>query len=276
MQDNTEYWNEDGGRNWVANIEATEALLEPLSQRLLDRAAARPGDTVLDVGCGGGRTTLDLAAAVRPGGQVVGVDVSAPILAVARERAVAADNVQFELADATNADLGPARFDLLFSRFGVMFFDEPVAAFTNLRRSLKPGARSVFVCWRAMDENPWLATPAAAAFEILPPPEPPDPEAPGPFAFADEGRTRGILEQAGFADIGHEAIDHQMSWPDVDTAVSYLLQMGPAGALLREANDEAITREVTAAVRDVFEQHQSPAGVQMRSSAWIVSAANPV
>jgi len=242
---------------------------------VLDRAAPRPGQKVLDVGCGGGRTSLDLAGVVGPGGQVVGVDVSAPILAVARDRAAAADNVQFELADATTADLGEARFDLMFSRFGVMFFDDPVAAFRNLRRSLRPGAWSTFMCWRAMDENPWLAAPAAAAFEILPPPEPPDPEAPGPFAFADRERTRGILEQAGFAAVGHEEVDHDMSWPDVATAVNYLMQMGPAGALLREANDETITRKVTAAVRGVFQSHQTAAGVQMRSSAWIVTARNP-
>jgi SAM-dependent methyltransferase len=270
-----EYWRQSGGQNWVANIDATEALLEPLSEQLVARAAARTGERVLDVGCGGGRTSLALAAAVGSGGQVLGVDISDPILSIARERGKAIDNLQFELADAATAELRLQHFDLLFSRFGMMFFADPEAAFVNLRRSLKPGGRCVFLCWRSMDENPWLAAPASVAFEILPPPEPPDPHAPGPFAFADAERTRDILAAAGFADVRHEAVDHDMRWPGVAAAAEYLLQMGPAGALLREADDPALTREVEAAVTGLLEQYQRADGVRLPSGVWFVTASNP-
>ena len=132
---NTEFWNEQGGQAWVANIETTEKLLGPLNRLLMARAGASPGETVLDIGCGGGRTTLELATGVGDAGRVMGVDVSAPILGVARDRAHSARNVGFELADAAIAELGSNRFDLLFSRFGVMFFDAPEAA---IGRGLEP------------------------------------------------------------------------------------------------------------------------------------------
>lgn len=269
-----DYWQDDGGQNWVANIDATEALLEPLSEQLLARAAARSGEKILDVGCGGGLTSLALAGQVGAAGHVLGVDVSGPILAVAQERGAAIPNVEFKLADAATADLGEARFDVLFSRFGVMFFEEPAAAFANLRRSLKPGGRCVFVCWQEMEANPWLAAPAAVAFEILPPPEPPDPLAPGPFAFADAERTRGILETAGFREVRLEGVNHEMGWPDVGSAVDYLLNMGPAGAMLREADDASLEAQVRTAVSEVLQQHQAADGVRMPSAVWIVTAAN--
>ncbi|MDJ0928543.1 MAG: class I SAM-dependent methyltransferase [Gammaproteobacteria bacterium] len=269
---NEEFWNEQGGQAWVANIETTEKLLGPLNQRLMTQAAARPGETVLDVGCGGGRTTLELAAAVGDAGQVLGVDVSVPILAVARERAQSISNVGFELADAAGADLGSNRFDLLFSRFGVMFFDEPVTAFANLHASLKPDGRLVFMCWRAPDDNPWMTATAAAAFEILPPPEPPDPLAPGPFAFADAVRTTSILEEAGFRNVQHELVDEQMRLPDVETALTYLSEMGPVGGLLRENDDPDIAARVLDAVRGVLRAHDTNDGVRMRCGAWIVTA----
>lgn len=271
-----EYWQADGGQNWVANMDATEALLEPLSESLLERAAARSGEKVLDIGCGGGLTSLALAEQVGPSGHVLGVDVSGPILAVAQQRGAAIPNLDFELADAATANFGEARFDLLFSRFGVMFFEDPEAAFTNLRHGLKSSGRCVFVCWQAMEENPWLSVPAAVAFEILTPPEPPDPLAPGPFAFADAGRTRGILQAAGFSNVQIEGVNHRMGWPDVTAAVDYLLNMGPAGALLREANDPALEAEVRTAVSKALQLHSTDVGVRMPSAVWLVTAGNQV
>lgn len=265
-----EYWNEDGGRAWVANIDRTEAQLRSLSDTLIGRAAARRGEHVLDVGCGGGQTSRELAKQVDPGGRVLGVDVSALILPIAVQRGSGIANLEFQLSDAAEADLGAEAFDLVFSRFGVMFFDEPVAAFANLHRSLKPGGRLVFMCWRTPEENPWMGETAAAAFAIVPPPAPPDPEAPGPFAFANPDRTRNILEQGGFRDVNLEAIDQLMDWPDVDTALSYLTEMGPAGKVIRENPEQAAS--ISAAMRAVLSRYSGPEGIQIANATWIVSA----
>jgi SAM-dependent methyltransferase len=268
---NAEYWNGEGGQTWVANIDKTEALLEPLSAVLIERAAARPGEAVLDVGCGGGRTTIELARAVGPDGLAVGLDISTPILEVARTRGSSLSQLDFQLGDASSMELGNARFDLIASRFGVMFFEEPVAAFENLERALKPTGRVVFMCWQSPEKNPWMSEPGAAAAEIVPPEAPPDPEAPGPFAFGNADRVHGILEQADFDNIEIEAVEQQMSWPDVDTAVDYITQMGPAGKLMRESDQETGAR-IHAAVRAVLARHAGPGGVSMPCATWIVKA----
>ena len=189
-----EQWNGVMGAKWVAEQQSLDAQLAPMSALLLEASRVQPGWRVLDVGCGCGATALALAEAVGPAGEVVGVDVSAPMLARAADRlAHLAKPPTLVRADAQTEPLGEQRFDLALSRFGVMFFSHPEKAFTNLARTLKPLGRLVFVCWRAATDNPWAALPLAVARRHVPPPPPADPHAPGPFAFADPARTPRLL-----------------------------------------------------------------------------------
>ena len=170
---------------WAEVREPLELQLAPLGRRALEALALHPGESVLDIGCGGGETALDLARAVAPGGTVLGVDVSAAVLAFAQRAAKWCERVRFVQADAQVFPFEPASFDAAFSRFGVMFFADPTAAFVNIRRSLRPNGRLAFVCWRALEENPLDILPLRAASAHLPPRPAHDPEAPGPFAFAN-------------------------------------------------------------------------------------------
>ncbi len=275
-----EYWNEQRGRTWVEQQNLIEAQLAPLGRRAMDRAAPRPGERVLDVGCGCGQTSLELARRVAPGGSVLGADVSSVMLAYAREQARAAGvaNVRFEEADGQTHAFPAATFDLLFSRFGVMFFADPRAAFANLLGALRPGGRVSFVCWRTLPENPWMAVPLMAAFQHIPPPPIPGPEDPGPFSFADRERVGRILTGAGFADVAFEAVDQNLllgGGAAVDKVVEFLLQLGPTAAALREAGP-AKTAEVAAAVADSLRSyHVAGEGVRMASATWVVSARRP-
>jgi len=187
---------------WAEVREPLELQLAPLGWRALAALAPRPGECVLDIGCGGGETALDLARAVAPDGTVVGVDLSAAVLAFAQRTAKGCERVRFVQADAQVFPFEPASFDAAFSRFGVMFFADPTAAFINIRRSLRPNGRLAFVCWRALEENQLDVLPLRAGSAHLPPQPAHDPDAPGPFAFANSDRVRGILERAGFGEIG--------------------------------------------------------------------------
>ena len=184
---------------WAEVREPLERQLAPLGRRALAALAPRPGESVLDIGCGGGETALDLARAVAPDGTVVGVDLSTAVLAFARRAAEGCERVRFVQADAQVFPFEPASFDAAFSRFGVMFFADPTAAFINIRRSLRPNGRLAFVCWRALEENPLDILPLRAASAHLPPQPAHDPDAPGPFAFANPARVRGILEKRASA-----------------------------------------------------------------------------
>lgn len=263
------YWNEQAGPTWADLQAPLDRQLAPLGRRVMAELDLGPGRRVLDVGCGSGETTLELAAT---GAEAVGVDISRPMLEVARARSKALANVSFVEADAQAHAFAAGSFDAVFSRFGVMFFADPGAAFANLRTALKPGGKLAFVCWRKPDESPMLTAPMAAALQhVAAPPAPPaDPHAPGPFAFADPDRLRGILAGAGFRDIAITPHDQPIGGNDLDTTLNLALKVGPLGALLRE--NPAKREAVVGAVRALLAAHDGPDGVKLDSGTWIVTA----
>lgn len=271
--DSQSYWNEDGGSKWVENIDFVEGMLTPLNEKLISALRAEEGETVLDVGCGGGKTSIEIAGQVGSEGRVLGLDVSEPILNVARERGVSIGNLDFQQHDAASAELGSEQYDLITSRFGVMFFDDPVQAFSNLHGALKTTGRLVFLCWRGVEENPWLGRTAKAAFEIVPPADdtPPDPTAPGPFSLGDPAHLENILTSAGFSDVNLEAVDIDLPLGDLDTACSFLLKMGPAAEAIKDASDGDKVK-VEKAIRDVLESFKQEKGIFTPSACWIARA----
>ena len=196
--DQIAYWNGPNGERWVRRQEMQDVVLGPVSGVLIDRAAPKAGERVIDVGCGCGATTFAFANKVGSRGHVLGVDISAPMLALARKLAPADAPLEFALADATVQAFQPASFDLLVSRFGVMFFAEPAVSFANMRKALRPGGRVAFACWRTPRDNPWMMMPLMAAYKHVPKLPEMAPEDPGPFAFANEERVRRILDRGRF------------------------------------------------------------------------------
>lgn len=271
-------WNEVAGQAWVAQDERISAQLRSFGLHALERADLARGHRVLDVGCGGGETTIAISRAVSPTGAALGIDISRTLLDHARESAVRAGaaNVAFELADAQTAALPEAAFDRLFSRFGVMFFQDPVAAFTNLRRALRPSARLSFVCWRGMEDNPWITVPVAAVKKHIEV-QPSLPNAPGPMAFADGERTRDILDRAGFAAVSLEVVNEMMNLggglTDLDETVAFMTEIGPAATALRQA-DPGLRPAVLASLREALSPYHGPEGVKMPASCWVVTAVN--
>jgi SAM-dependent methyltransferase len=268
-----EFWNGPRGAAWAAEQELRDRSLAPFGEAALQAAAVAAGERVIDVGCGCGASTLELARAVGPSGSVIGVDVSAPMLARARERAARLPQVSFFEADAATHELA-GNATLLFSRFGVMFFADPLGAFENLRRALAPGGRLAFVCWRSLADNGWMALPFAAAKRVistLPPSLAPD--APGPLAFADAARTRSILERAGFSDLTFSPFDHPMPLGDrggLEAAAAEAVTIGPTARLLADASDEQ-RAEALAAIRAALAPHAKGNVVELPAGAWVVT-----
>jgi SAM-dependent methyltransferase len=270
------YWNETFGERWVEQQEMLDSQIGALGRAAQERAAVRPGERVLDVGCGCGQSALELAERVGPGGSVLGIDLSSPMLARARERAAALAHVSFENADAQIHPFEAASFDLVFSRFGVMFFADPPAAFANLRRALVPGGRLSFVCWQAAPRNQWILVPMMAIAQHVPLPPPPEPGAPGPMSLADPDHARGILEKAGFEDVGLEELETELAiggGGSLDAATDFLMRMGPASRALRDVDDDRVAA-ARAAVREALAPFASDDGVRMAGACWIVSARN--
>src|SRR5262249_49579647 len=238
---------------WAEIREPLELQLAPLGRLALKALAPRPGESALDIGCGGGETALDLARAVAPDGIVVGIDLSAAVLAFAKRLGKGCERVRFVQADAQVFQFEPASFDVAFSRFGVTFFADPIAAFTNIRRSLKPGGRLAFVCWRALEENPLDFLPLRAASAHLPPQPAQDPDAPGPFAFANPDRIREVLGRAGFEEIEITPHDEGVGSGDLDTMLAVCSRVGALGKILRE--NPALRAAALPAVRSAPAPH---------------------
>lgn len=264
------YWNEGAGPTWAQLQAPLDRQLAPLGRRAMTALAPSAGERVLDIGCGAGETSVELAARVGAQGQVTGVDISRPLLQVARARSAGTRGLSFLEADAQTWAFEPGSFDGVFSRFGVMFFADPVAAFSNIRRALRAGGRLAFVCWRTPAENPIMSAPMTAALAHVPPPPPADPLAPGPFAFSDPERVRAILSEAGFTGIDITPHQEKIGGGDLDTALGLSLKVGPLGGLLREYPDKR--EAVIEAVRAVLAANAGPDGVKLDSATWIVTA----
>ena len=267
------FWNGPGGEMWVGRQDRTEATLAPVADAAIALAAPRAGETVIDIGCGAGATTLALAQAVGPGGHVTGLDVSEPLLEVARRRDAPA-NVDWVLADASRHAFTLASVDLLFSRFGVMFFGDPANAFANLRGALRPGGRLVFACWRPFDQNPWMGVPLRAVQTLVPALPRPGPEDPGPFSFADRARVDRILTHAGFAAPRYTPFDMAMDiagGQGVAMAVAQALQVGPARTLLQDQPEDVVAA-ATAAIRTALLPHVDGGSVRLAGAVWLVDS----
>ncbi|TDJ40759.1 MAG: class I SAM-dependent methyltransferase [Gammaproteobacteria bacterium] len=266
-----EYWNSWMGERWVQNQEDLDQLLAPLSEAAISAAGVRRNERALDVGCGCGATSLVMADR---GAITTGIDVSRPMLEHARTRAEGRSNPEFVLADAALHEFN-GDFDLLFSRFGVMFFVEPVAAFANLRSALRSGGRVCFLCWQPADRNPWVSVPMAAVLPFLPPSEPVDPRAPGPFAFGDADYVSDILTQAGFDDVQAAPLERPLSLGQNATiAAEFVTRIGPVSRVLVDL-DEARRNELVAEVRTTLSPYERAEGVALGAACWIVTAVNP-
>lgn len=271
------YWNGPSGERWRARQQDQDTLLAPITDTLIQRAAPASGEVVLDIGCGCGSTTIELARRVIPGGRVIGVDISAPMLQRARERAPAGLPMDFIMADATAYPFEPGAADLLFSRFGVMFFAEPRKSFANMRRGLRSGARLAFACWREPTRNPWLMLPLEEACRHVPRPPASGPEEPGAFAFADERRVRDILGAAGFQKVSLESVELSLDiglGRGLEAAVEAATGIGPTGRAL-EGQPPELRAAAVDSIRATLARYQVGTAVALSGTIWIVSAANP-
>ena len=269
-----EYWNTQAGPKWVQyDAEMGERML-PMTAELIERAGIESGQHVIDIGCGGRYTTAQLANAVGTAGKVLGLDISEPLLELARSRSMQLSQVKFENADAQVHAFAPASFDQLFSRFGVMFFSDPVVAFSNLQKALRGGGRLHFMCWAAADKNPWFNIPLSVATKHLGAPPPSPPGAPGPLAFSEPAYVEDILTHAGFSNIGIDTVGVTMASADpADQQADLLLKMGPAARLVAiNAPDAKTIAALTADLIQTLKNYESDDGIALGATVHYVSA----
>jgi ubiquinone/menaquinone biosynthesis C-methylase UbiE len=272
--DQIAYWNGPGGQHWADRQATQDIVLAPVSDILIDRAKAKAGERIIDIGCGCGSTTIALAQKVGPTGHVLGVDISAPMLARARQIAPVGLPAEFVLADATVYRFDPAGFDLLASRFGVMFFADPAASFANMRKALRRSGRLTFACWQDPRNNPFFMAPLQAVYKHVPRLPQLGPEDPGPFAFASEARVNRILSEAGFTGIEMEPCDLSLDIAvgrGLDVAVQSALEIGPAARALADQPPE-LRAAAENSIREALALFARGQAVPLAASIWIVTA----
>jgi len=273
----SEYWDGSGGKHWVAEQARYDRINGGFGDRLVEVLSPQSGERVLDVGCGNGAMSLAIGPLVAPEGSVLGLDLSGPMLKTATARAGRAGltNVSFERGDAQVYPLPDAGFDGIVSRFGVMFFDDPQAAFANLARALRAGGRLVFACWQELGANEWLMVPAGAALAHVPMPDLGEPGRPGPFSLADPDRVRSILEGVGLTDVGLD--DFRCPMPmgsTVEDTVAFMQGTDMAAALMADVRED-VAAAAWEAVGEALAPYAGPDGVVLGGAAWIVTAIKP-
>ncbi len=268
-----EYWNGDAGKRWALHREQVDRALRPFGMAMVEAARLKPGEAVLDVGCGCGATSLMAAQRVGGGGSVTGVDISAPMIERARTLASDVKGLTFVCADAAACTLGTT-FDAMISRYGLMFFEDPLTALGRLRSQLSPMGRTAFVAWRALAENQWLELPLAAVCQALRSPPPRPASGPSPFAFADAQQVCDLLKRAGFADVKFEAVHApvRMSESGLAEGVRFVeLHAGPVGRVLAEADETARARALEALGRALAPYVREQV-LELNGSAWLFTA----
>ena len=270
-----EFWNGETGRNWVTHDALMEAMLQPLGEYVMDTLAPQPGEHVLDIGCGCGHTSLSLAGRVGAEGSVTGVDISAPMLAVASHFAAQRSSIHFVEADAQTHAFEAERYDMVFSRFGVMFFEDPVAAFTNIRSALRASGRLAFCCWQPRAVNPFMTVPAMAALELLPAPPEMPPRTPGPFAFEEADYVTAVLTNAGFESVAVTPLQRPLTFGhglSLTNIVERLVQIGPIAQMVRDAPEDLqqpVRDKVADAVKPFYSEDT---GMTLDGQFWQVTA----
>ena len=274
-QDNSDqiaYWNGPVGETWAQRQAQMDAAMADISSRLIEAVDPQVGDRIVDIGCGSGATTLAYAEAAGETGAVLGVDVSKPLIRLAKDRAADAGLLaRFIVSDAATHPFETRSYDLIASRFGVMFFVDPIAAFTNFQTALKPDGRLVFVCWRSVAENPFAKIPLMAGRAAAPQVEGPKPRAPGPFAFAEQDYLAEVLRQAGF-DASIARLDATFTiGPTANAAAQQMVEGGFAARFAAELDDAGVV-----ALRQVIEaeyvRFETSKGVVCPAACWLVTA----
>lgn len=269
-----DFWNGPAAQKWVLHADQLDQMLSPFAAEVLVTASIVPSENTIDIGCGSGALTLKVATAAGPKASTLGVDVSQPLIDLARQRAEqASSTAQYVVADAS-IYRAETPVDIIISRFGVMFFNDPVPAFANLLANTVPGGRMVFVCWQALQVNDWAFAPLQAARPFFKqPPEPGDPTAPGPFAFADKDRLSNILSDAGWKSVEINPMQTPLTMPgtDIEANIEFMLKLGPLSRLIAEQDLELAPIE-TAMFERLSHAKTAEGTVEMASACWIVQA----